>query len=157
MNEKTEINENTENNENIEEPLTKPKIIKSKIIETTKTLSENIKPKRKSNVPQTEKQKANFEKARLKRAENVAKRKEAKELEMAKKYMESNKKIEPEIESETEIIYKIKKKPKKKIVYIQESDDSEEEEIIQPKRRVNRQEKKQEKEEEEIYFTMFFR
>ena len=152
------MDEVSEQIENIEEPLTKPKNI-----EMEKNINNiKVKPKRKNTVPQSEKQKANFEKARLKRLENVAKRKELKEIEMGKKYIESKNKITPEPENEPEpepeIIYKIKKKPKKRIIYIQESDEEEEE--IKPTR-INRKpiniNTPEPEPDEDVDYSSFFR
>ena len=69
------------------------------------------KPKRKHNAPRSQKQLENFEKARLKRTENVKLKKEAKELQMAKLYMEN--KLKQEEAQPKEIIEPVKKNSQK--------------------------------------------
>ena len=91
-------------------------------IETTedKISSEGplTKPKRKHTVPQSQKQKDNFAKAREKRAENIRLAKIKKEEEMVKKYI-NNKKVQEvqEVEEEKIVYVKKKKPPKYKYVY----------------------------------------
>ena len=130
----------------------------NKEIEADKNI-ESSKPKKKRE--RTEKQKAVFEKARLKRQENIAKRKAEKEANKKpvgrpKKTPQSpvptdnpslngmNEDLEI-TDTEEEVIYmkkpKEKKAPKKKkkIVYVSSSESSDEEIIYKPKPKKNKQ------------------
>ena len=91
------------------------------------------KPKRKINAPRTEKQIAHTEKMRAKRSENIEKKKQQKEVQMAKIYMENKLKeqTEPKAEPKEEPV----KKPVKKTVKYVEDDDDEEEEIVYVKKK----------------------
>ncbi len=105
------------------------------------------KPKR--NYVMTDARKQAFEKAKQKRAENIALRKQLKEKETAefekllqmkqekkakkelkKKEMELKKYETSSSESEEEVIVKKKKKPKKKVIYISGDDEPDEKNII---------------------------
>ena len=106
-------------------------------IEISKNVTKKGKPKKEYIL--TEARKLQFEKARIKRMENIQKQKmekeqfqkqkdELKRIADEKKKLKQEKQIkklkkEIESESEEEIIIKKTKKPKKKIVYV-ESDDS---------------------------------
>ena len=97
-----------------------------------------IKVKRKSpSVPQSEKQKANFQKALEVRNENRRKAREAKEVKMAKIYMENKLKEQEKAEPKTEPKEEpVKKQPVKKTVkYVEEENDDEEEEIVYVKKK----------------------
>jgi hypothetical protein len=59
------------------------------VVDVGKPEAPLTKPKRKHTVPQSQKQKDNFAKARLQRAENIKLKNEAKETEMVKKYVEN--------------------------------------------------------------------
>ena len=150
--------------------------------EPTKPEAPLTKPKRKHTVPQSQKQKENFEKARLKRAENIKLKKEAKDEEMLQKYVDNLAKQktnapkakpkavpkviyedenEDEDEEEIVIVKKAKKKaPAKKVRYVYESDDESEHQEA-PTRRVNRSpapkvskpEEPQEPEDYTVYFA----
>ena len=146
--------------------------------EPTKPEAPLTKPKRKHTVPQSQKQKDNFEKARLKRAENIKLKKEAKDEEMLQKYVDNLAKQktnapkakpkavpkviyedenEDEDKEEIVIVKKAKKKaPAKKVRYVYESDDESEHQEA-PTRRVNRSPapKLPEPEEPEDY-TVYF-
>lgn len=91
------------------------------------------KPKRKINAPRSEKQIEAFKKAQETRDKNRLKAKEAKEVKMAKIYMENKLKeqTEPKAEPKEEPI----KKPVKKTVKYIEDDDDEEEEIVYVKKK----------------------
>ena len=131
----------TDCDENV--PLTKKKYSKpvehdiepEKKIELTEAEYQTLlsKPKRKMTKPKTEAQLKSFEKARLTRLNNVKKKKEAEELELARK-LENHRKSNPveHIQEEEENIPpKPKAKPKKKVTYESESSD---EEVIYVKR-----------------------
>ena len=92
------------------------------------------KPKRKINAPRTEKQIAHTEKMRAKRSENIEKKKQQKEVQMAKIYMENKLKeqTEPKAEPKEE---PIKKPVKKTVKYVEEENDDEEEEIVYVKKK----------------------
>ena len=91
------------------------------------------KPKRKINAPRTEKQIAHTEKMRAKRSENIEKKKQQKEVKMAKIYMENKLKEQETAEPKTE---PVKKQPVKKTVkYVEEENDDEEEEIVYVKKK----------------------
>ena len=95
-----------------------------------------IKVKRKSpSVPQSEKQKANFQKALEVRNENRRKAREAKEVKMAKIYMENKLKEQEQAEPKEEPKEEPIKKPVKKTVKYVEEDDDEEEEIVYVKKK----------------------
>jgi hypothetical protein len=138
------------------------------------------KPKRKHTVPQSQKQKDNFIKARLQRAANIKLKNEEKETEMVNKYIDilakSKKAVktklpavpeeneeEEEEEEEDEVVYvkKIKKKKapakapvkNKKVTYVYES-DSDPDPPLQS-RRVNRASTPKAP-EPEIDYTLFF-
>ena len=93
------------------------------------------KPKRKINAPRTEKQIAHTEKMRAKRSENIEKKKQQKEVQMAKIYMENKLKEQEKAEPKTEPKEEPIKKPVKKTVKYVEDDDDEEEEIVYVKKK----------------------
>ena len=94
------------------------------------------KPKRKINAPRTEKQIAHTEKMRAKRSENIEKKKQQKEVQMAKIYMENKLKEQEKAEPKTEPKEEPIKKPVKKTVkYVEEENDDEEEEIVYVKKK----------------------
>ena len=90
------------------------------------------KPKRKINAPRTEKQIAHTEKMRAKRSENIEKKKQQKEVQMAKIYMENKLKEQEQAEPKEE---PIKKPVKKTVKYVEEENDDEEEEIVYVKKK----------------------
>ena len=92
------------------------------------------KPKRKINAPRTEKQIAHTEKMRAKRSENIEKKKQQKEVQMAKIYMENKLKeqAEPKAEPKEE---PVKKPVKKTVKYVEEENDDEEEDIVYVKKK----------------------
>ena len=125
-----------------DEPLTKPKLVRqpaqtdvneSISVQKSRPQAElNQKPKK----PRSEAQKIAFEKARLKRLSNYAAKREAKQIEDGKKYVQT---ICSDIETDDEIVAEPKQtfkkgldqkrlpKKKKKVVYIESSSESESE------------------------------
>ena len=94
------------------------------------------KPKRKHNAPRSEKQIEAFKKAQETRDKNRLKAKEAKEVKMAKIYMENKLKEQEKAEPKTEPKEEPIKKPVKKTVkYVEEENDDEEEEIVYVKKK----------------------